>query len=408
VRSAARIRQSIERRAATGASPGARALAQPIAGCQGRFPIYPDIIVIGAGIVGCAVAYELVQRGASVEVVDQRTVGMGATQASAGILAPYSEAQETSPLFDLTVRSLNLFDEFIERVSSDSGVAVAYRRTGTLDVATDEAGLRTLRARADVLARRGVGAELLDGASTRLEEPHVAGDIVAGLLITAHGFVAANDLARAVAAAARRGGAQLLEQRRVKRIGRVNGNIVVETDRGTLEGSAVVLAAGSWSAAIAIEGVRARVPVRPVRGQLVYLAWNGSPLRRVIWSPRCYLVPWDDGTVLVGATLEEVGFDERVTVAGVRDLLEAVGEITPHALGAGFAGARVGLRPGTSDDLPVIGASRIVPNLMYATGHYRNGVLLAPLTARLVADAMLDNHVDPALAAVSPSRFGDL
>jgi glycine oxidase len=367
-----------------------------------------DIIVIGAGIVGCAIAYELVRRGASVVVVDERAIGMGATQASAGILAPYIEAHESSPLFDLTVRSLNLFDEFIERVSSDSRIAVGYRRTGTLDVATDEAGVLRLRATADALAQRGIGAELLDGAATRLEEPQVTDDVVAGLLIASHGFVAASDLTHAVALAARRGGAQFLEQRCVMRIGRVNGDVVVETDRGSLAGSAAVLAAGSWSGAIAIDGVSARVPVRPVRGQLVCLAWNGSPIRRVVWSPRCYLVPWDDGTLLVGATIEEAGFDERTTVAGVRELLEAVCEITPHALGAGFSGARVGLRPGTSDGLPVIGASQVVPNLIYATGHYRNGVLLAPLTAQLVADAMLDGHVDPALAAVSPSRFGDL
>lgn len=120
------------------------------------------------------------------------------------------------------------------------------------------------------------------------------------------------------------------------------------------------------------------------------------------------MVPWDDGTVLVGATVEEAGFDERATAAGVRDLLEAVCAVTPHARTAGFNGARVGLRPATSDDLPVIGASRALPNLMYATGHYRNGVLLAPLTAQLVADAMIDNRIDPLLAAVSPSRFGEL
>lgn len=194
----------------------------------------------------------------------------------------------------------------------------------------------------------------------------------------------------------------------MKRIGGVNGDILVETDRGSLGADAVVLAAGSWCGAIAIDGVAARVPVRPVRGQLVYLAWNGTPLRRVVWSPNCYLVPWDDGTVLVGATMEEVGFDERTTVAGVRDLLEAACELTPHARTAAFAGARAGLRPGTPDDLPIIGPSQAVPNLMYATGHYRSGVLLAPLTAQLVADALLDHRIDSALAAVSPSRFGDL
>jgi glycine oxidase len=169
-----------------------------------------------------------------------------------------------------------------------------------------------------------------------------------------------------------------------------------------------VLAAGSWSGGIAVDGVSATVPVRPIRGQLLHLSWIGTPLRRVTWSSRCYLVPWEDGTLLVGATVEDAGFDERTTVAGVRDLLEAVSEIVPRAWNAGFLGSRVGLRPSTADDLPVIGASAAMPNLIYATGHYRNGVLLAPLTAQLVADAMLDNRIDPLLAAVNPSRFGDL
>jgi glycine oxidase len=220
--------------------------------------------------------------------------------------------------------------------------------------------------------------------------------------------VAASDLTRALVVAARRHGAQLIEQSRVRRIMRRDGEIVVETDRGSLSGNAVVLAAGSWSGDIAVEGIITPVPVRPVRGQLLYLAWTGTPLRRVTWSRRCYLVPWDDGTLLVGATVEEAGFDERATVAGVRDLLDAACAIVPHAWEAGFRVARVGLRPATTDSLPVIGPSNAFPNLMYATGHYRNGVLLAPLTAKLVADAMLDNVMDPVMSVVSPARFRGL
>ena len=367
-----------------------------------------DIIVVGAGIVGCAVAHELARRGASVEIVDERPVGMGATQASAGVLAPYIEAREGSPLLDLTVRSLGLFDTFMERVSAESGVAVPYHRTGTLDIATDDSEMRALRATAEVLARRDVAALLLDAQAVRAEEPQLGDGAIGVLMIASHGFVAAGELTRALVAAARRHGAQLIEQSRVRRITRRLGDMIVDTDRGSLTSNAVVLAAGSWSGAIAIDGVNATVPVRPVRGQLLHLSWTGMPLRRVTWSGRCYLVPWDDGTLLVGATVEEAGFDERTTVAGVRDLLDAVCEITPHAWTAGFRGARVGLRPATADDLPIIGPSGAVPNLMYATGHYRNGVLLAPLTANLVADAMLDNRIDPMLAPVSPSRFGQL
>jgi glycine oxidase len=367
-----------------------------------------DIIVIGAGIVGCAIAHELARRGASVEIVDDRPVGMGATQASAGILAPFIEARECSPLLELTVASLALYDGFVAQVAAESGITIPYRRTGTLDVALDEAELSALRETAGALAGRDVSAVMLDAAAVRAEEPQLSDGAIGGLLIEAHGFVGARDLTRALVVAARRYGAQLIEPSRVRRIARRDGEVVVETDRGSLAGGAVVLAAGSWSPDITIEDVTIPVPVRPVRGQLLALSWPGVPLRRVTWGRRCYLVPWDDGTLLVGATMEEAGFDERATVEGVRGLLDAACELIPRAWAAGFRAARVGLRPGTVDDLPVIGPSSALAPLMYATGHFRNGVLLAPITAKLVADAMLDGRIDPMLDAVRPSRFGAL
>jgi glycine oxidase len=365
-----------------------------------------DIIVVGAGVVGCAIAYELARRGASVDIVDDRAVGMGATQASAGILAPYIEAREGTPLLDLTVRSLELFDAFVERVTADSGVHVPYRRCGTIDIAASEAELRELQTTAAVLAARGVPARLLDRPAARLEEPQLGDDVAGALVIDAHAFVGAWDLTRALSAAARRHGAQLLEHGRVRRIASLDGDVAVLTDRGSLSASAVVLAAGSWSGQIEIDGLTRPLPVRPVRGQLLYLTWTTEPLRRVTWSSRCYLVPWEDGTVLLGATAEHAGFDERATVAGVRDLLDAACDLVPQAWTATFRAARVGLRPGTEDDLPIIGPSGVLPNLVYATGHFRNGILLAPLTAKVVADAVLENKHDPVVRSASPSRFG--
>lgn len=367
-----------------------------------------DVIVIGAGIVGCAVAYELSRRGASVQIVDERHPAMGSTQAAAGMLAPYVEARDEGPLFDFGIRSLGLYDAFVERAKADSGLPVLYRRSGSLEVATDEERMTLLRNIAARLDARGVPFGLLDGPAVRAEEPVLGSDAVGALLIPAHGFVGAADFTRALAAAARRHGAQLVEGSGVRRIASANGDIVVETSRGPLTGNAVVLAAGSWSGQIDIAGAARRVPVHPVRGQLLQLAWPGSPLRRIAWGPRCYLVPWDDGTLLVGATMEETGFDERATVAGVRDLLEAACDLVPQAWNAGFAGARAGLRPASADGLPIVGPSRVIPNLLYATGHFRNGVLLAPITAQLVADVLLDNRIDRALDRLGPGRFGDL
>jgi glycine oxidase len=140
---------------------------------------------------------------------------------------------------------------------------------------------------------------------------------------------------------------------------------------------------------------------------LLQISWEGPALRRIVWGPRCYLVPVAVGSILVGATVEDAGFDERTTVAGVRDLLDGACDLVPHLWQAAFVGARVGLRPATADEMPIIGRSARMPGLVYATGHFRNGVLLAPLTARMVADLVLDNREDPLLGATRPQRFGE-
>ena len=363
--------------------------------------------MIGAGIIGCAVAYELARRGASVQIVDDRPAGMGATQASAGMLAPYTEAKDRNNAFlDLAVRSLGLYDDFVAGVVAASDIRVGYHRTGTLEVATSTDRMATLRHMADRLGARGVMMRVLDAQTVRAEEPQVSDDVIGALLIESHGFVNAGELTRALVIAARRHGAKVIEGGRVLRISR-RDDLIVETADRALRANAVVLAAGSWSAHVEIEGAAAP-PVRPVRGQLLHLAWRGPQLRRVIRGEHCYLVPWSDGTLLVGATMEEVGFEEQTTVAGVRELLDAACDLVPRVRAAGFLGARSGLRPATVDTMPIVGASRVMPKLMYATGHFRNGVLLAPVTAQLVANAMLDGRADPAFDDIGPQRFEGL
>ena len=378
------------------------------------------MVVVGAGIVGCAVAYELARRGARVQVVDRREVGAGATQASAGVLAPYIEAHDRRALLDLSARSLDLYDEFVARVVEDSGATVQYVRSGTLEVALDEASLARLAEVERMCAGHGVEAELLDAAAAREAETHLTPRVCGGLRIALHGFVGARDLTDALRSAATAHGVSFHVATAATRIVADGGGVRVDTAGEGFVCDTAVLAAGSWSGRVEVDGAEP-LPVRPVRGQLLHLGWPAPALNRVVWAPGCYVVPWSDGSVLVGATVEEVGFDERATVAGVRALIDATGEVLPAVREASFKTARVGLRPATPDRLPVIGRSTAIPGLVYASGHFRYGVLLAPLTAALVADIVHGGRsgaadpagaadaaggADPAVAATAPSRFG--
>jgi glycine oxidase len=364
-----------------------------------------DVAVVGAGVVGGAVACELAARGASVILLDSREAGGGATQASAGMLVPYIEGFG-KPILTMAARSLAMYHDFIERVSRDSGIGVGYQRTGSLQVTSADESPEELHAAAKSAKEAGIRCTLLDAEQTRHLEPQLTPDVSAGLLIPDHGFVAASDLCKALLAASTRHGASVRTPERALRIAPHNGELEIQLEHGRVTAPQIVLAAGSWSGQIEISGVPA-LPVRPVRGQLLQLASNGPPLARITWGSRCYLVPSGAGSLLAGATVEEAGFDERVTVAGVRDLLDAASDLVPHLWQDTFVGARVGLRPATPDELPFMGRSHKLPGLVYATGHFRHGVLLAPLTGRVVADLVLENREDEVLRTTSPQRFGE-
>jgi len=248
----------------------------------------------------------------------------------------------------------------------------------------------------------------LSAADARAYEPHLSPAVLGALLIPDQGMVSAPETVRALVTAAHGHGASFLKPEPAQRIAASIDGVEIDTGRERIHAGAAVLAAGAWSGQIEISGATLSVPIKPVRGQLLHLGWGADPVARITWDERCYLVPWRDGTLLVGATVEHAGFDEQPTVAGVRGLLDAVCGLLPDASHAALLDVRVGLRPGSPDPLPIIGWSEVVPGLMYATGHYRNGVLLAPLTAQLVADAMLGGVLDPALGSTAPARFGQL
>jgi glycine oxidase len=358
------------------------------------------VTIIGGGIVGYAAAYELASRGAAVRIIDPRGAGHGATYASAGVLAPYIEGH-SEQLLELAVRGLAAYDGFIARLRSDTQRPIEYQRTGTLEVARDATEAAALEAAANRLAASGVAHSLLDAKQAREVEPALADRVSAGLLVPEHGYVVAAALIAALAdAVERRGGTLSCDP--VTHLEPAAGGTQVITASGTYETDAVVVAAGSWSGRVTSPAV----PVRPIRGQLLQVRCPQPPISRVVWGSACYLVPWRDGALLIGATAEDVGFDERATADGVRRLLESAAEILPSTASATFEQVRVGLRPLIAGELPVIGASSTMRGVYYATGHYRNGVLLAPLTAALLADLVLDGRERPELALVTPRRLG--
>lgn len=354
------------------------------------------MVVVGAGIVGCAVARELAVRDIRCTVVDPRPVAGGATQASAGMLAPYVEAHEGGPLLDLCVRSLDLYDGWIARLHEE-GHEIEYARCGTLEIALSADRASELR---------GGRGEWLD--------PDVVASVVPQLAPTAgalrnlqHGYVNARELATALARSAERRGTTFVDAR-VERIDTRGHRLLLDVgpDHPKLEATAVVLAAGAWMNRI--DGVRTP-PLRPVRGQLLQLVPGLGRIHTILWGPGCYIVPLREGTgLLVGATVEEAGFDEHATEEGVSGLYAAARRLLPglpHDPRDASMQTRVGLRPAATDELPVLGADPEQPGIVFASGHYRNGILLAPITGKLVADLITQGTTDPALETFSPTRF---
>jgi glycine oxidase len=368
----------------------------------------PEVVVVGAGIVGCSVAYELAKTGARVQVIEPRTPGQGATRASAGILAPHIEGHSSDILRNLGTRSLDLYDDFMTRLAADSGREVFYQRNGTFELAFSDTDVDRLDGLSRTLADQGIEARWVTPGDFADLEPLAASTARGALLIPTHGFVGVTSLTLAAVAAAQKCGAIFTVAAGAIRIFSIDGDRVgVQTSTARLDADRVVLAAGSWSSTIAVEGADP-IPVKPIRGQLIQLQAAPGAIRRVIWGPDGYLVPWPDGSVLVGSTVEDVGFDEAYTHEAVEKLRAAAVSLVPSLANAELSSVRTGLRPKGPDDVPILGVSKVVPGLIYATAHYRNGVLFTPLTMQLVRDVVFGRPADPALRDLDPARVGKL
>lgn len=366
-----------------------------------------DVVVIGGGIVGCACAYELAKAGARVTLLEYGKTGMQATNAAAGMLAPLIEPPAPGPMLQFGLRALREYPALVAELERQCGFDAELRLHGILRVATDADGVDALRRRYAWQRELGYAIDWLDGDTCRELEPRLSPRIDAGVFSSSEGGVNNQLLSLALERAAVAHGAEVRNESPVTGFTQKGGRITAVRSRGrTFTGDYVVLAAGARSGQLAAK-LHAPVPVRPVRGQMVALGGMLAPVRHIVWGPDIYLVPRANGIVFAGATVEDVGFRRRTTKAGIRGLRAMASALVPQ-LGAATAQFEwAGLRPGTPDALPIIGPVPGCANLVAATGHYRNGILLGPLTGKLVARGITSGEWDAMLGPFTPARFAD-
>jgi glycine oxidase len=365
-----------------------------------------DVIVVGGGVVGLTVAWRTAQRGLKVTVVDPAP-GRSATWAAAGMLAPVTEvAYGEEPLLALNLAAAAAYPDFVAELESAAGKPVGYRTTGTLLVARDgddNAALVDLHRFQQSL---GLEARRLRGRECRAEEPGLVPSVRGGILVSGDHQVDNRALAEALETACEQAGVEFVAERAALMVvsGAVSG---IRTAAGEAwPAGTVVLAAGSWSGEIEGLPPDARPPIRPVKGQLLHLRGPGEAplLTRTVRGADAYLVPRADGRLVVGATVEELGFDTTTTAGAVYELLRAAYELVPGVAELELTEVAVGLRPTSPDNAPLLGPSPI-ERLVIASGHYRNGILLAPVTGAAIAELIETGRVPELLAPFSPARF---
>ena len=368
----------------------------------------PSVAIIGAGVVGLGIAWRLAGR-ATVTVFDRGKAGSGASHAAAGMLAACCEAEPgEEALIALGRESQARWPAFAEELLRVSGIDVELRREGILHLALTADDQAEIAQRLEFQRQLDLPLEWLSAAATRAREPHLAGKIAGALFSPEDHQVDNRKLVQALRGAAEKAGATICEHRPVKEIvvqgGRAKG--VLLQDETIAAADIVVLAAGAWSRGIGGLPPDRQPPVRPLKGQVLTLRMDAAAplISHVVWAPGAYMVPRRDGRLIVGATVEEKGFDETITAGGVLTLLEAAWRAIPAVEELPIEEICVGHRPGSRDDAPILGRGPL-EGLFYATGHHRNGILLAPVTADAMAHLILDDVVEPAIKPFGLERF---
>ena len=384
-------------------------------------PSSPELIVVGGGVIGLSIAWRARERGMSVTVLERGVTGRGTSHVAAGMLAPVAEVEFGEAgrrILELALRSAELWPAFAADLEAAAGARVGLMRTGTLLVARDEDEARELERQIAFRDSLGLRAERLRPSEARAREPALAPTVRLAMQAPDDSSVDPRLVLAALRRACESSGVHLREHARVVRIesdsagpgrqARVTG-VAIDSDDGVefVAGGLLVVAAGTWVEQIGGLPAAARMPVRPVKGQIVRLRDPAGPglLAGSVRFGHGYLVPRADGRYILGGTMEERGFDTQPTAGAIHEVLREAHELVPAVSVLEIEELSVGLRPGTPDNAPVIGPGAL-EGLMWATGHYRNGVLLAPLTAELVVEALAGGRpANPLLAACSPARF---
>ncbi|MFF0523936.1 glycine oxidase ThiO [Actinomadura nitritigenes] len=367
------------------------------------------IVIIGAGVIGLATAWRAAQGGAAVTLVDPAPAS-GASSVAAGMLTPVSElSYGEEPLLRLGLASRDRYGAFAAELAEATGLDTGYRDDGTLQVAFDADDLKLLDDLRAFQESLGIPVEALTGRECRRAEPMLAPGVRGGLLAPEDGSVDPRRLAPALLAAGERLGVRLVRRRAEGLLVERDAAAGVRLDDGAeIRADRVLLAAGPWSGDLAGLPAGTVPPVRPVKGQVIRLRTPVPFLRRttrgLVKGSSVYLVPRADGEIVIGATQEELGFDTRVTAGGLWELLRDARELLPGLTELEFAEVTAGLRPGSPDNAPLMGPTAL-PGLYLGTGHFRNGILLAPVSADALAAMLLDGPVPEVAAPFSPARF---
>jgi glycine oxidase len=362
-----------------------------------------DVAVAGGGLIGASIALELARAGLRVGLFDRQEFGQEASWAGAGILSPAPESAAMVPLVALGKASIALYPEFVEMVEEISGQETGYRSKGTLQALFTRDAREELSTVIALHHGLGLKAEPLSAEDARELEPALSEELEAGVLRPDEASVDNRALTQAVLEAARRSGVQMFSSSKVDALWREGGRCQgLQLTQEKIAAQWTIIAAGCFSAEIA--GAAALAPVRPAKGQMVALRSDELRIERVLWSEKIYLVPRNDGRILAGATVEHAGFDKSLTAGGLEKILSAAIELAP-----GLAAARVeetwaGLRPDSPDHLPILGPADL-EGLLVATGHFRSGILLTPITARLICEWVTQQRVSVDWERFRPQRF---